>query len=206
MRYGYESQWFGDDAIKQNITTASDRFFRSLKRDREDTEPLPLIMIAHGFDGLVVLKALLRAQQFPDKWPGIFPATVGLVFLGTPFRGASGITQTEMIRAIQEMYKDTVQAEVLRIHDPDDKHCWHWCTTLRRSRRETLIGLMWLATSSKNHAVSKQLWAGKRRRYLRSPSSGTPFTNRKDSLLRSMKALAVSIPPRKSVSSGLTLT
>jgi hypothetical protein len=35
MRYGYESQWFGPDAIRQNTSTVADRFLLTLKRARK---------------------------------------------------------------------------------------------------------------------------------------------------------------------------
>ena len=34
MRYGYESQWFGSDAIRQKATTVASRFLLALKRER----------------------------------------------------------------------------------------------------------------------------------------------------------------------------
>lgn len=77
--------------------------------------------MAHCFGGLAVLKALLNAEQFPDDWPGIYSATMGVVFLGTPFRGAPGLTQSEMIQAVAAEYQDTIQGEILRILDPNDE-------------------------------------------------------------------------------------
>lgn len=35
LQYGYESQWFGDNAIRQNASSVADRLLRSLKRDRK---------------------------------------------------------------------------------------------------------------------------------------------------------------------------
>lgn len=35
MRYGYQSQWFGDDAIQQTVTRVAERFLRALKRERK---------------------------------------------------------------------------------------------------------------------------------------------------------------------------
>jgi hypothetical protein len=81
----------------------------------------PLIFIAHCFGGLVVLKALLEAERFPYDWPGIYASTTGIIFLGTPFRGAPGLTQSEMIQAAEALYKDTVQGEILRIYDSGDE-------------------------------------------------------------------------------------
>lgn len=44
-----------------------------------------------------------------------------MIFLGTLFRGAPRLTQSEMIQAAESLYIDIVQGEVLRIHDPDDE-------------------------------------------------------------------------------------
>jgi hypothetical protein len=35
MRYGYESQWFGKEAMQQSATTVAERLLRALKRKRE---------------------------------------------------------------------------------------------------------------------------------------------------------------------------
>lgn len=35
MRYGYESQWFGTDAIRQKASTVANRFLLALKRKRK---------------------------------------------------------------------------------------------------------------------------------------------------------------------------
>ena len=35
MRYGYESQWFGQDAMQQSASTVAERLLRALKRQRK---------------------------------------------------------------------------------------------------------------------------------------------------------------------------
>jgi hypothetical protein len=35
LRYGYMSQWFGDDPIRQNASMVADRLLRALKRERK---------------------------------------------------------------------------------------------------------------------------------------------------------------------------
>jgi hypothetical protein len=67
-------------------------------------------------------RALLEAQQDVNEWPGIFASTTGLVFLGTPFRGAEGMSQVEMLAAAQREYsQDQIQTEVLKILEPGNE-------------------------------------------------------------------------------------
>ncbi|THY23943.1 hypothetical protein D6D00_05831 [Aureobasidium pullulans] len=116
MRYGYMSQWFGKNAIKQSTSDVAKDFLINLRRWRKDTHR-PLIIIAHCFGGLVVLKALNDARNHESEYPTIFNYTTGLVFLGTPFRGASGMSQSGLLQAVVQEYEE-VQAQTLRILDP----------------------------------------------------------------------------------------
>ncbi|CAG8982451.1 hypothetical protein HYALB_00013982 [Hymenoscyphus albidus] len=101
LRYGYESEWFGENAISQKTTTVADRLLLTLRRER---------------------KALLKAQYYKDEWPGIFESTTGLVFFGTPFRGSVGMKQSEMLEAAQREYnEDQIQTEVLRVLEPGNE-------------------------------------------------------------------------------------
>ncbi|KAG9228113.1 hypothetical protein BJ875DRAFT_351116, partial [Amylocarpus encephaloides] len=111
MRFGYMSQWYGDDAIRQRPGTIADQLLWALKRTRRQPalRSRPLVFVAHCFGGLVVLKALLKAEQFPEDWPGIYSAIYGLVFLGTPFRGSPSLTLSEMILAIDAELQETIQ-------------------------------------------------------------------------------------------------
>ncbi|GAW20848.1 hypothetical protein ANO14919_103600 [Xylariales sp. No.14919] len=47
----------------------------------------PIVFVASCFGGLLLIKALHRAQEAPD-YQDIFEFTVGAVFLGTPFQGS----------------------------------------------------------------------------------------------------------------------
>ncbi|KAF2022640.1 hypothetical protein EK21DRAFT_13606, partial [Setomelanomma holmii] len=105
MRYGYQSQWFGEGAMRQKASTVAQRLLLALRRRREDCPFRPLLFIAHCFGGLVVLKALLEAHQDTKEWPGTFVSTTGMIFLGTPFRGAEGMSQVEMLAAAQREYQ-----------------------------------------------------------------------------------------------------
>jgi hypothetical protein len=56
------------------------------------------------------------------RWRGIFQSTTGLVFFGTPFRGAEGMSQSEMLQAaLSEYERDEVHPEVLNILDPGNE-------------------------------------------------------------------------------------
>lgn len=35
MRYGYQSEWFGKEAMQQSVSTVADRLLRALKRRRK---------------------------------------------------------------------------------------------------------------------------------------------------------------------------
>lgn len=35
LRYGYESQWFGDNAVRQKVATVATRFLEALILERE---------------------------------------------------------------------------------------------------------------------------------------------------------------------------
>ncbi|THW71051.1 hypothetical protein D6D19_07467, partial [Aureobasidium pullulans] len=128
MRFGYKSQWFGADAIKQNTSVVAQRLLLSLSRRRKENPFRPLIVVAHCFGGLVVLKvsiaiaALIEACHDTARWHGTFQSTTGLIFFGTPFRGAEGMSQSEMLQAALSEYKqEEVHTKVLNILDPGNE-------------------------------------------------------------------------------------
>jgi hypothetical protein len=68
------------------------------------------------------LQALLDARQDEREWLGVFASTTGLIFFGTPFRGAEGMSQVEMLAAARLEYEqDDIQPEVLRILEPGNE-------------------------------------------------------------------------------------
>ncbi|KAG9201349.1 hypothetical protein G6514_005721 [Epicoccum nigrum] len=123
MRYGYESQWFGQEAMQQSVSTVAERLLRALKRKREDVPSRPLLFVAHCFGGLVVLKVLLEAEQYPREWPCVFSSTTGLVFFGTPFRGTKAMNQMEMLEAARREYNsDEIQPVALEVLQPGNAY------------------------------------------------------------------------------------
>jgi hypothetical protein len=61
----------------------------------------------------------LEAEQYQKDWPGVFSSTTGLIFFGTPFRGAEGMNQMEMLEAARrEYHDDQVQPTTLEVLQP----------------------------------------------------------------------------------------
>ncbi|KAF2688349.1 hypothetical protein K458DRAFT_147050 [Lentithecium fluviatile CBS 122367] len=137
MRYGYQSQWFGKEAMRQKASAVAQRLLLALQRRRKEYPFRPLIFISHCFGGLVVLKALLDAQHDKEEWPGIFDSTTGLLFFGTPFRGAEGMSQMEMLEAARrEYHEDEVQTDVLKILEPGNEFLQEIVDQFGRMRRQ----------------------------------------------------------------------
>ncbi|KAF1961532.1 hypothetical protein CC80DRAFT_402666 [Byssothecium circinans] len=137
MRYGYESKWFGEGALRQKASTVAQRLLLALKRERKEYQFRPLIFIAHCFGGLVVLKALLDARHTQSEWPGIYASTTGLIFFGTPFRGAEGMSQMEMLEAARREYeKEEVQLDVLKILEPGNEFLQDLVDQFGKTRKE----------------------------------------------------------------------
>ncbi|KAI0892242.1 hypothetical protein F4806DRAFT_241780 [Annulohypoxylon nitens] len=123
MRYGYMSNWFGENLIQQNITRVTQRFLISLRRYRKEPacQTRPLLIGAHCFGGLVALDAFVTATRQPKDWPNIYNYITGIVFFGTPFRGADGEGQMKLIEAAQALHSGKVDASVLRITQRNDE-------------------------------------------------------------------------------------
>ncbi|MCJ1422997.1 hypothetical protein MMC29_000878 [Sticta canariensis] len=137
MRYGYESQWAGDETIKLKASTVAQRLLHSVRRMRKQYPSRPLIFIAHCFGRLVVLKAVVDAKHSDSKWDGIYPSICGLLFLGTPFRGAGGLNHMELLRAIQSQYEhDQVQGSNFNILHPGNETLMDLMDTFFETRQQ----------------------------------------------------------------------
>ena len=81
----------------------------------------PLLFIAHSFGGHVLIHALRRSFDNPDKWSNPFASTAGIVFLGTPFRGRHGMLLNDMIKIIKEANPDyQVWPESMELSIPEN--------------------------------------------------------------------------------------
>jgi hypothetical protein len=68
------------------------------------------------------IQALIEASRDTALWHGIFQSATGLIFFGTPFRGAEGMSQSEMLQAaLSEYEQEQVHTQVLNILDPGNE-------------------------------------------------------------------------------------
>ncbi|TGO31109.1 hypothetical protein BPAE_0001g00030 [Botrytis paeoniae] len=95
MAFNYDSNWYGDDAIKVRLDHVADDLRRKILRQRKDCSSRPLIFIGHCFGGLVIEKALIQSQMSK-----ILDGTTGVVLLGTPHRGTDNVTSGELLQRI----------------------------------------------------------------------------------------------------------
>lgn len=173
MRYGYQSQWFGEGAMRQKASTVAQRLLLALRRKREEYPFRPLLFIAHCFGGLVVLKALLDARQDKNEWPGVSASTTGLIFFGTPFRGAEGMSQVEMLAAARREYEeDEVQPEVLKILEPGNEFLQEVVDQFGKTRGQANKAQVACFYELKSSNVGKIVGKQDRTRFVVSESSG----------------------------------
>ncbi|KAH0329153.1 hypothetical protein KCU71_g792, partial [Aureobasidium melanogenum] len=117
--------------------------------------------------------ALIDAYHDTEKWQGIFQSATGLIFFGTPFRGAEGMSQSEMLQAaLSEYEEEEVHTEVLRILDPGNELLQDLVDSFGKTRslpnRAQVACFFELQPSNVGAIVGKQ----KKKRFVVSESSG----------------------------------
>lgn len=60
IRYGYLSEWFGENAVKTRAASIGEKFLDELNGLRVNAPERPLVFIGHSFGGLVILKVSSR--------------------------------------------------------------------------------------------------------------------------------------------------
>ena len=94
-------------------------------------------MINNKDSAVDVFQAVVDAKHFDSKWAGIYQSICGLLFLGTPFRGAGGLNQTELVRAIQSHYEhDQVQGSNFNILNPGNETLMDLMDTFLETRKQ----------------------------------------------------------------------
>ncbi|CAH0045530.1 unnamed protein product [Clonostachys solani] len=99
LRFGYDSLWMGETAIRTSLSTIAYKLLLSLNIMRAEDLERPLIFIGHCFGGLVIERALNLAKMRQGKYPGVFDSSIGVVFLGTPHRGSRSFTPESALLA-----------------------------------------------------------------------------------------------------------
>ncbi|KAI0886271.1 uncharacterized protein GGS22DRAFT_187509 [Annulohypoxylon maeteangense] len=87
--YNYESKWHAD-APKTRLELCGEELVRSIHdwEFRKNNKDRPIIFIGHSLGGNVIMNALIHADSdSEDEYAYLPRLVVGLIFLGTPFRG-----------------------------------------------------------------------------------------------------------------------
>ena len=80
------------------------------------------------------------AKRSGDKWLDIYRSTTGMLFIGTPFRGAGGLSQAGILRAIQSQYEgEQVQGSTLNILAPGNEILLDLMDEFSETRKERNI-------------------------------------------------------------------
>ncbi|TFB01754.1 hypothetical protein CCMA1212_006453 [Trichoderma ghanense] len=85
IAYNYESKWDAD-APKTRLQLCGEELIHSIHSLQRNDPSRPIVLIGHSLGGNVIVNGLLYANS-EDTFKYLLKATVGLVFLGTPFRG-----------------------------------------------------------------------------------------------------------------------
>ncbi|KAI1192246.1 Alpha/Beta hydrolase protein [Nemania serpens] len=88
MTYEYDASV--ESMAAGTIRDTARTLFQQLKDKREDLgySDIPIVFIGHSLGGIVIKQALVLAEQSEHDFPGMTKHTKGIVFFGTPHRGA----------------------------------------------------------------------------------------------------------------------
>ncbi|KAJ8119829.1 hypothetical protein ONZ43_g3305 [Nemania bipapillata] len=137
VQFGAKTAWFGAGSVHADTTTIGTILLDAIRRDRKahGSSGRPLMFIAHCFGGLAVMQALVTAANNEDD-RHIYESLAGIVFMGTPFRGAEQGRQAQMISEARERYID-VDPTILRITQPNDEMLSHVVTQFMDKRAKS---------------------------------------------------------------------
>ncbi len=83
------------------------------------------------------VQATVVAKRSGDKWLDIYRSTTGMLFFGTPFRGARGLSQAGILRAIESQYKEEqIQGSNLNILAPGNETLMDLMDDFSETRKE----------------------------------------------------------------------
>lgn len=83
------------------------------------------------------VQAIVLAKQSGNEQQDIYRSTTGMLFLGTPFRGAGGLSQAGILQAIQSQYnEDQVQGSNLNILELGNETLLDLMNDFSKTRKE----------------------------------------------------------------------
>lgn len=99
LTWGYDTDVdrFLGSASQNSIHQHATNLLADLTDLREEQESSPLIFVCHSLGGIVVKDAINQSRAVEGtRLKGIFPATHGIMFLGTPHRGSKSATMGKL--------------------------------------------------------------------------------------------------------------
>ena len=89
-------------------------FDLTLLRKSAVGETKPVLFIAHSLGGIVVKDALSISSNEKTVFNQLLPATIGVMFLGTPHRGSSAVSLGKMAFEISKLFLKKPNVQILR--------------------------------------------------------------------------------------------
>ncbi|MCJ1472419.1 hypothetical protein MMC13_001067 [Lambiella insularis] len=121
LRFGYESQWLGKEAIQQRLPLVADQLLRNMMALRKKCPLRPLVFIGHCFGGIVIEKALVSAKLHEEDYPNIIRSVAGVIFLGTPHRGSNSQSKASVIASIASAISYGEHSSLLKVVEKDSE-------------------------------------------------------------------------------------
>ena len=99
--FGYNANVF-DDVVTSRVVDHADGLLAGLLADRSGFEHRPILFVGHSLGGIVIKRALIRANTRSDYRASILQATKAIAFLGTPHSG-SDLAASSWLYTVQKI-------------------------------------------------------------------------------------------------------
>ncbi|MCJ1357990.1 MAG: hypothetical protein MMC33_007988 [Icmadophila ericetorum] len=135
LRFGYESQWLGKEAIRQRLPSVADQLLRNLIAFRK-VYHINLVQ-DNGTKGYVGLSSAthrihrtllwwhrhrkVSAKLHEEDYPCVIRSTVGVIFLGTPHRGSNSQSKASVIASIASAVLLGEHSSLLKVVEKDSE-------------------------------------------------------------------------------------
>ncbi|KAK0617700.1 Alpha/Beta hydrolase protein [Immersiella caudata] len=112
LTYGYDAYYLGKDGVasQNRLTDHAQNLINELATNRRlhGASTRPIVFVAHSLGGIVCKKAVLLSHGHPDPaLEDIFKCTKGIIFMGTPHRGAWMVKWAKVPVKVLGMVKST---------------------------------------------------------------------------------------------------